>query len=216
MPRAHPFRARRPRAFTLLELLTVIAVLAVLVAILIPATGPARASAKQTACAANLRQLHVAVQLFTTDNRGLLPSALNAKGVSWAKILQEKYIQDINILQCPAAASKIDPVMVGGIMQAKDHSLSYGYNRYLPDLNADPKIVARTLFYAQRLILFSDSCDDGTANQYYVGEDLKMNFERHGNSVNIIHVDGSLARMTKAGFEALDASEKEKLWKPLR
>ncbi|WP_081721903.1 type II secretion system protein [Geminisphaera colitermitum] len=207
-----------PPGFTLIELLTVIAIIGILAGILIPTVGKVRATAKQTVCTSNLRQLHLAAEMFANDNKGRLPSVLDKSGKSWAKILQTGYLQNINILQCPAATSKIDPVTVSGVLQARDHSISYGYNRYIPGLNTDPKTIRHSLSYPKRLLLFSDSCDDGTANQYYVGTDLKMNFERHGGpggAVNIIHVDGSLARMTKAQFEALDATAVKQTWNPL-
>src|SRR6266545_6854668 len=51
-------------AFTLLELLVVLAILAVLVGLLVPAIQRARDAAERTACAANLRQLAAAVHLY--------------------------------------------------------------------------------------------------------------------------------------------------------
>lgn len=67
------------RAFTLIELLTVIAVIGILVAILIPVTGRVRASAKQSRCMANLRTISQAFGLYAADNQGYYPAVtLNA------------------------------------------------------------------------------------------------------------------------------------------
>lgn len=65
---------RREHAFTLIELLTVIAIVGILAAILIPVVSRVRASARATECVSNLRQLSSAVTLYAQDNRGRLPT----------------------------------------------------------------------------------------------------------------------------------------------
>jgi prepilin-type processing-associated H-X9-DG protein/prepilin-type N-terminal cleavage/methylation domain-containing protein len=57
-------------AFTLLELLTVVAVIAVLSSLLLPAVGRAKSSANQVKCLGNLRQLGLAGQMYWDDNAG--------------------------------------------------------------------------------------------------------------------------------------------------
>jgi prepilin-type N-terminal cleavage/methylation domain-containing protein/prepilin-type processing-associated H-X9-DG protein len=61
------------RAFTLVELLVVIGIIAVLVAILLPALNRAREAAKATQCLSNLRQLGQATMMFAAENRGWMP-----------------------------------------------------------------------------------------------------------------------------------------------
>jgi len=62
--------------FTLVELLTVIAIIAVLAGILIPVTLKVRTKAHRMDSIANLRSMGMAVSLFTNDNKGLLPGPL--------------------------------------------------------------------------------------------------------------------------------------------
>ncbi len=56
--------------FTLLELLTVVSIIAILVGLIAPALGRARQSADATQCRSNLRQLGVATTLYWDDNSG--------------------------------------------------------------------------------------------------------------------------------------------------
>ncbi|MFA6961894.1 MAG: prepilin-type N-terminal cleavage/methylation domain-containing protein [Opitutaceae bacterium] len=59
--------------FTLTELLTVIAIIGILTAIIIPVTGSVRASAKQAVCLNNLRQIGTAWHLYLGENKGVFP-----------------------------------------------------------------------------------------------------------------------------------------------
>lgn len=59
--------------FSLIELLATIAVMAILVAIIIPVIGSVRNSAKTTKSLSNLRQIASAMQMYSSDNNGLYP-----------------------------------------------------------------------------------------------------------------------------------------------
>ncbi|MCU0793204.1 MAG: prepilin-type N-terminal cleavage/methylation domain-containing protein [Opitutaceae bacterium] len=65
---------KSPRAFTLIELLTVIAIIGILAGILIPVVGRVRESARATTCLSNLRQLQTGILLYAQDNKNLMPA----------------------------------------------------------------------------------------------------------------------------------------------
>jgi general secretion pathway protein G len=66
------------RAFTLIELLTVIAIIAVLAAIIFPVFAAARGKARAASCLSNLRQVGTGMQMYATDYDGMLPYAKDA------------------------------------------------------------------------------------------------------------------------------------------
>jgi len=71
-------RTTSRKAFTLVELLVVIGIIAVLIAILLPALNKARIQARTLSCLANIRQITMAARLYAMDNNDWLPPGDNS------------------------------------------------------------------------------------------------------------------------------------------
>src|SRR4051794_9440070 len=67
-------RSSRSRAFSLIELIVVIGIIAILIGMLLPALSRAREAARQIQCASQLRQLGVGFMNYAAQNHGWLPS----------------------------------------------------------------------------------------------------------------------------------------------
>src|SRR5688500_16926861 len=71
-PAPHPSR-RKSTAFTLVELMVVVSVIAVLIAVLLQAFAAAAERARRVQCASNLRQIGLAMKMYADENRGAYP-----------------------------------------------------------------------------------------------------------------------------------------------
>jgi len=101
----------RRRGFTLIELLVVIAIIAILAAILFPVFSRARDQARKTACLSNMKQLAMALMMYTEDWDETYPPVRFGAGrpcwnpapyyTSW-RVLVQPYAKNWQIFDCPS------------------------------------------------------------------------------------------------------------------
>lgn len=127
------------KAFTLVEILVVVAILAVLAAILLPVLAQGKESAKRAACLSNLRQIGAACALYMADADERFPDRRDLKAAlpggyrpwtgwppsdpraGWAAVLFQTYGATIQVFACPstlprfAAEPRVAQTAAGGV-----------------------------------------------------------------------------------------------------
>lgn len=96
------------RAFTLVELLIVVAIIGLLMAILLPVFLHAREQGRRTTCVSNLRQIGAALTAYTQDYEGFFPPMHSASSATWTgtndwAALLAPYAPDKRLFRCPTA-----------------------------------------------------------------------------------------------------------------
>lgn len=152
----------RSRAFTLIELLVTIAIVAILAALLFPVFLQARESAKQTACASNMRQMGLAHTLYMGDNDEMFIPASYRAGTEanafnnrlWPQILTS-YSRQPGLTKCPSdptpdlkPPATFDPDLVMVDVQSYEYALAarsnlgYNYLYLAPIQNINGRLIS--------------------------------------------------------------------------
>jgi prepilin-type N-terminal cleavage/methylation domain-containing protein/prepilin-type processing-associated H-X9-DG protein len=213
------------RGFTLIELLVVIAIIAILAAILFPVFAKAREKARQTSCLSNVKQLGLAMSMYSQDYDEKLPYHC-IQGPFWGAVVQP-YIKNTAIFMCPSAPRET----LGNQDDPRYPTVwrSYGFNFALDWINQ-----AR-IAYPSELIMLADtqagnhngvpdSANDCCPGTCYIAPAPRSSCclpnapwghvsDRHNGGANRCFADGHAKWLGRTGgVDGQDASTR--LWQP--
>jgi prepilin-type processing-associated H-X9-DG protein len=158
-------------AFSLLELLVVVGIIALLVAILLPVLSKARRAAQMTACAANVRQIVMALGIYAQGNGDRLPYQINDQ-TDWSGTLLGSGASP-SVFRCPTdeSARRSAP----GYTAIRSYGVNCGpyvpssppcYAPWPPIRNARP---SRLRAVANHVVLIADNHGQFVDSAAYVG-----------------------------------------------
>ena len=224
---------KRDRAFTLVELLVVIGVIAVLIGMLLPALGKAREAANRTACLSNLRQIHQAFHLYSIASRDQVPigyrtaskqfnsmifsTTAGGKWVLFGLLYDGGYLKERRVLYCPAennpkfAFDTLDnPFPRAGVTPTKNIQSGYGARPQMeiPDDLANPPIALQP-FFMPKLNKFR-----GRAILADLTSARTRVITRHKTGINALFGDGSARWIDLKSFDQPEARWPEPTFPP--
>ena len=146
-----------PPAFTLVELLVALAIIALLAALLLPALGRAKEAARATVCLGNLHQIGLALQVYVQDNHNQMPviyDANPAAGPAATNTINQVLLAQLgntNVLRCP---SDLPPAGASSLFESTGSS--YSWNFFLNGEDADHLVVLTLPFAPQEVPIVFD------------------------------------------------------------
>ena len=189
LTRRAPFEVRARRAFSLVELLVVIGIIAVLMGLLLPATMSARRAARGAQCRSNLNQLGLMYRMYAQENHEQIPLGTSALPPIWP----DYYTAWNNFVWLAGAPSSASgPLVAAHMFGPKTFSVLYC-----------PSEAKENVDYANYEHLFDDALagKDVTIRTSYAARPVKLIWSHYGPG----HVEypWPMARLPKMKSKAL-------------
>jgi prepilin-type N-terminal cleavage/methylation domain-containing protein len=177
----HSSAAAGRAAFTLVELLVVMAIIALLAGLVTPALTRGLQTARQTLCVNNLRQVTIATRFYVTEHGGYPPTWVDGS-TRWMDLIKPYLNKNDAVYRCPADPKQIPVTWDPSI------TMSYGMNSFCfgsTQFSFWYGVQASAVKQPARVILYADC----TPGKYYCGSGNR--FSEPVPSVDYRHVDGN-------------------------
>jgi len=204
-------RRKRRTGFTLIELLVVVAIIAILAAMLLPALSQAREKARQAKCISNLKQIGVALRLYTDDWGGYFPKETatwtDGGQIYWCGLLGYLgYLPTYSGIRASYAGNKYrdNRVFRCPSVRSMNQWTDYGIN-----VKTDGK-KEKLFSHSSNTVLAADASSTGAnyvtgiSNSYTSSSgwctpdyEYRVAWPRHTGGANILFMDGHVGWYTK-------------------
>ncbi len=206
---------RAKRAFTLIELLVIVAIIGLLAGLLLSGIGTAKGKARRMACANNLRQINLGLQMYSDDSHDATPSTSSPNGPTFSlvayKSLMKSYVGNddpgsgrMKVFVCPSDWFYYDEVM--SIARYVPHGLweqsisdnsSYAFNGANAMANSSPGIAGLKLSSIRepaKTVLVAEGSAYVPWSWHQPKRPLSHENARFNNAMNVISfVDGHVS-----------------------
>ncbi len=125
--------SKHVKAFTLVELLVVVAIIGILAGIILPVLGKARENAYKVACVSNLKQIGTALRIYANEHGESFPTDNDGNAMESLSLLYSSYLSNREIFSCSSNSTDTSGLtsqtdIADGTAQGISFNCSYGYD----------------------------------------------------------------------------------------